>query len=68
MYFDIRLWQLTVGLRGQMVLSIVVGLLALIVGIARFIFLGQLLSLVMQGNAWQTWRPFWRKPAVRSTR
>ena len=55
MYFDIRLWQLTVGLRGQMVLSIVVGLLALIVGIARFIFLGQLLSLVMQGNAWQTW-------------
>ena len=55
MYFDLRLWQLTKGLRGHMVLSIVVGLLALLAGIARFVFLGQLLALVLRGNPWQSW-------------
>ncbi|WP_213763814.1 ABC transporter ATP-binding protein [Caballeronia sp. dw_19] len=55
MYFDLRLWQLTKGLRGHMVLSIVVGLLALLAGIARFVFLGQLLALVLRGSQWQSW-------------
>jgi ATP-binding cassette subfamily C protein CydCD len=55
MYFDLRLWQLTKGLRGHMVLSIVVGLLALLAGIARFVFLGQLLALVLRGSPWQSW-------------
>ena len=55
MYFDLRLWQLTRGLRGHMVLSIVVGLLALLAGIARFVFLGQLLALVLRGSPWQSW-------------
>ena len=55
MYFDLRLWQLTKGLRGHMVLSIVVGLLALLAGIARFVFLGQLLAQVLRGNPWQSW-------------
>ena len=54
MYFDLRLWQLTKGLRA-MVLSIVVGLLALLAGIARFVFLGQLLALVLRGSPWQSW-------------
>jgi ATP-binding cassette subfamily B protein len=55
MYFDLRLWQLTKGLRGHMVLSIVVGLLALLAGIARFVFLGELLALVLRGSSWQSW-------------
>jgi ATP-binding cassette subfamily B protein len=55
MYFDLRLWQLTKGLRGHMVLSIVVGLLALLAGIARFVFLGQLLAQVLRGSPWQSW-------------
>ncbi|QIE27277.1 Vitamin B12 import ATP-binding protein BtuD (plasmid) [Caballeronia sp. SBC1] len=55
MYFDLRLWQLTKGLRGHMVLSIAVGLLALVAGIARFVFLGQLLALVLRGSPWQSW-------------
>ena len=55
MYFDLRLWQLTKGLRGHMVLSIIVGLLALLAGIARFVFLGQLLAQVLRGNPWQSW-------------
>jgi len=55
MYFDLRLWQLTKGLRGHMLLSIVVGLLALLAGIARFVFLGQLLALVLRGSPWQSW-------------
>ncbi len=38
-----------------MVLSIVVGLLALLAGIARFVFLGQLLALVLRGSQWQSW-------------
>jgi ATP-binding cassette subfamily B protein len=55
MYFDLRLWQLTKGLRGHMLLSIAVGLLALLAGIARFVFLGQLLALVLRGSPWQAW-------------
>lgn len=55
MYFDLRLWQLTKGLRGHMVLSIVVGLLALLAGIARFVFLGQLLAQVLRGSPSQSW-------------
>ena len=55
MYFDLRLWQLTKGLRGHMVLGIIVGLLALLAGIARFVFLGQLLAQVLRGNPWQSW-------------
>ena len=46
MYFDAAMWRLTRGLRGRMALSVALGLLAMGVGIGRFVFLGQLLALV----------------------
>lgn len=49
MYFDVQLWRMTEGLRGRIVLAVVLGLLALAAGIARFAFLGWLLALVFQG-------------------
>jgi ATP-binding cassette subfamily C protein CydCD len=48
-YFDLRLWRMTAGLRGRIALALLLGLLALGVGIARFIFLGQFLARVFQG-------------------
>ena len=53
MYFDWQLWQLTAGLRGRIVLAVVLGMLALVAGIARFAFLGWFLALVFRGA------PFW---------
>ena len=50
MYFDRRLWQLTRGLRGSIVLAILLGLVASVVGIARFAILGVLLSHVFTGG------------------
>jgi ATP-binding cassette subfamily C protein CydCD len=44
MHFDLRLWQLTRGLRGRIAFSVLLGLLALAVGIARFAFLGRFLA------------------------
>src|SRR5215471_9319788 len=49
MYFDRRLWQLTRGLRGWISLAILLGLVASVVGIARFAILGVLLSHVFAG-------------------
>src|SRR5271170_8503237 len=49
MYFDQRLWQLTRGLRGWIALAILLGLVASVVGIARFAILGVLLSRVFNG-------------------
>src|SRR5215831_16881717 len=49
MYFDQRLWQLTRGLRGWIAVAILLGLVAAVVGIARFALLGVLLSHVFQG-------------------
>src|ERR1700741_5354596 len=49
MYFDRRLWQLTSGLRGWIALAIFLGLVASVVGIARFAILGVLLSRVFNG-------------------
>ncbi len=49
MYFDRRLWQLTRGLRGWIALAILLGLVAAVVGIARFAILGVLLSRVFDG-------------------
>ena len=44
MHFDLRLWRMTSGLRGRIALGILLGLLALAVGIARFAFLGLFLA------------------------
>jgi ATP-binding cassette subfamily B protein len=49
MYFDGRLWQLTRGLRGWIALAVLLGLVASVVGIARFAILGVLLSHVFDG-------------------
>src|SRR6185295_10447741 len=49
MYFDWQLWRMTAGLRGRIALGVVLGMLSLIAGIARFVFLGRLLVLVFQG-------------------
>ncbi|HTE14801.1 MAG TPA: ABC transporter transmembrane domain-containing protein, partial [Burkholderiales bacterium] len=49
MYFDFQLWRMTEGLRGRIVLAVLLGLFALAAGIARFAFLGWLLALVFQG-------------------
>ena len=50
MHFDIGLWRLTQGQRGRMALGVVLGLIALTVGIARFAFLGRFIALVFQGK------------------
>jgi ATP-binding cassette, subfamily B, bacterial len=50
MYFDRRLWALTRGLRGSIALAILLGLVASVVGIARFAILGVLLSHVFKGG------------------
>ena len=49
MYFDRRLWELTVGLRGRIACAILLGLLASVFGIARFALLGALLARVFEG-------------------
>src|SRR5690348_1028774 len=49
MYFDRRLWQLTRGMRGWIAAAILLGLVAAVVGIARFAVLGVLLSRVFEG-------------------
>ena len=49
MYFDRRLWQLTRGLRGRILLTIAIGLAAAALGIARFALLGALLARVFSG-------------------
>ncbi len=49
MHFDIRLWRMTVGLRGRIALAVLIGLLALAIGIARFVFLGQFLARLFRG-------------------
>ena len=49
MYFDIRLWRMTAGLRGRILLAVAIGMLAMAAGIARFVFLGQFLAQVFAG-------------------
>src|ERR1700712_3275232 len=50
MHLDLKLWRMTVGQRGRIVLSAALGLLALTIGIARFVFLGRFLAGVFQGE------------------
>ncbi|HEY0425502.1 MAG TPA: ATP-binding cassette domain-containing protein, partial [Rhodopila sp.] len=49
MHLDLKLWRMTAGQRGRIVLSAALGLLALTIGIARFVFLGRFLAGVFQG-------------------
>ena len=50
MYFDLELWRLTAGLRLSMAAGVLLGLLALAAGIARFAFLGIALAQVFAGG------------------
>ncbi|HQT78007.1 MAG: ABC transporter [Rhodospirillales bacterium 20-64-7] len=50
MHFDIKLWRMTAGLRGRIAWSAGLGLAALVVGIARFVFLGQFLAGVFRNQ------------------
>jgi ATP-binding cassette, subfamily B, bacterial len=49
LYFDFRLWQLTRGMRWRIAATVLMGLVAAIVGVSRFVFLGTLLALVYRG-------------------
>jgi ATP-binding cassette subfamily B protein len=57
MYFDLRLWAMTAGLRGRVALGVALGMLALAAGIARFAFLGHLLALVFSGAPFERLLP-----------
>ena len=50
MYFDARLWAMMAGLRGGLVLGVLLGLGALAAGIARFALLGVALARVFDGQ------------------
>ncbi|HWX46902.1 MAG TPA: ABC transporter ATP-binding protein [Roseomonas sp.] len=50
MYFDLRLWRLTKGLRLGMLAGVLLGLLALAAGITRFAALGVALARVFHGE------------------
>ena len=52
MYFDSRLWAFTHGVRGRIAWSVLIGLVAAFVGLARLALLGWLIAKVFQGAAW----------------
>ena len=54
MYFDLKLWDFTVGVRGRIALSVLIGALSSFLGVARLALLGWLLGLVFNGAPWQT--------------
>ncbi|MCA8250437.1 ATP-binding cassette domain-containing protein [Burkholderia multivorans] len=49
MYFDGRLWAMMAGLRWRLAGAVVLGLVAMCFGIARFVLLGRVLALVFAG-------------------
>jgi len=51
MYFDARLWSMMAGLRLRVAGAVGLGLLAMAVGILRFVFLGRVLALAFAGAA-----------------
>jgi ATP-binding cassette subfamily B protein len=53
MHFDLKLWRMMAGVRGRIALSVALGLAALMVGIARFAFLGQFLAAAFRGESGQ---------------
>ena len=57
MYLDPRLWALTVGVRGRIAFTVLVGLAAVAAGIARLALLGWLLGRVLAGEPLATLTP-----------
>ena len=50
MFFDLRLWAFTKGVRGRIGLAIAIGLLAALVGIGRLALLGWLIARIFAGD------------------
>jgi len=50
-YLDRRLWALTAGVRGRIAATVLVGLAAVVAGIARLALLGWLLGRVIAGES-----------------
>ena len=53
MYFDSRLWAFTRGVRGHIAWSVVIGLIAAFLGLARLALLGWLIAKVFKGASWK---------------
>ena len=51
MYFDLRLWGYTKGVRLRIFSAVAIGILAVLFGIARLALLGWLISRVFQGTS-----------------
>jgi ATP-binding cassette subfamily B protein len=56
-YFDWRLWRMTEGLRGRILACVALGLLALAIGILRYVFVGLFLGGVFQRAGFTTLLP-----------
>ncbi len=58
MYFDLRLWPFTKGLRGRIGFTVAIGLVSSFLGVGRMALLGWLIGLVLTGAALQSiWLP-----------
>jgi len=51
MQFDIRLWSFTVGVRGRIAFSVLIGMLATALGVIRLALLGWLIGLIFLGQS-----------------
>jgi len=51
MQFDIRLWSFTVGVRGRIAFSVLIGMLATALGVVRLALLGWLIGLIFLGQS-----------------
>ncbi|MBM3573377.1 MAG: ABC transporter ATP-binding protein, partial [Alphaproteobacteria bacterium] len=57
MYFDLRLWKFTAGLRRRMVGAVLLGLISTVAGIARLALLGWLIAGAIEGRSWSELAP-----------
>ena len=53
MQFDIRLWSFTVGVRGRIAFSVLIGMLATALGVIRLALLGWLIGLIFLGQSFE---------------
>jgi len=53
MQFDIRLWSFTVGVRGRIAFSVLIGMLATALGVVRLALLGWLIGLIFLGQSFE---------------
>ena len=53
MQFDIRLWSFTVGVRGRIAFSVLIGMIATALGVVRLALLGWLIGLIFLGQSFE---------------